>query len=182
MSAQKKKKKRQINLLPQEEFAASTLGRTLKWILSTFRIIVITTEMIVMTAFLSRFYFDAKLTDLNDVVKQKQAIIEAFSQIENDFRDVQQRLKIFSETTTQDKQLTALMGEISSALPNGVFLESVDINEGEINVTGKSPSELLISQFVANVDAISLGDLSITQVNQKESDLSLLSFSIKINQ
>ena len=80
------RKKRQINLLPQEEFAASTLGRVLNWLLTTFRYIVIVTEIVVMTAFLSRFWLDAKSTDLNELIKQKQAVIAASADFEKEFR------------------------------------------------------------------------------------------------
>ena len=60
------KKEPEINLLPQEEFEGSVIGRILKWGLSTFRIIVIIVEMVVMAAFLSRFWLDAKNSDLNE--------------------------------------------------------------------------------------------------------------------
>jgi hypothetical protein len=41
-------KNKAINLLPQEEFDISIIGRTLKWAMGTFRIIVIVTEIVVM--------------------------------------------------------------------------------------------------------------------------------------
>ena len=81
-----RKKSSRINLLPQEEFAASTLGRILAWILSTFRILVIMTELIVILAFLSRFWLDARTTDLNEEIKQylrftAQIAIEEFAKV-----------------------------------------------------------------------------------------------------
>ena len=59
-------KKQQVNLLPEKGFTSTTTGRVLTWILSTFRIIVIVTEIIVMIAFLSRFWLDAQNTDLSE--------------------------------------------------------------------------------------------------------------------
>src|SRR3990167_1085348 len=93
------KEKALINLLPQEEFESSTFGRVLKWLLSSFRIMVIITELVVMTAFLSRFWLDAKTTDLNDSIKQKQAVIESQNNFEKEFRKTQNRLVIFKEVT-----------------------------------------------------------------------------------
>lgn len=78
----RKKKTKAINLLPQEAFAKTTLGRTLTWLLSTFRIIVISVEMVVVVAFLSRFWLDARITDLNDELKQKQAVITSLATFE----------------------------------------------------------------------------------------------------
>ena len=78
-----------INLLPKEEFAASTWGRILTWLLSTFRIIVIFTEVIVMAVFLSRFWLDAKANDLNELLRKNQAILKTTTEFENEFRDIQ---------------------------------------------------------------------------------------------
>ena len=89
-----------INLLPQEEFAASTLGRILAWLLSTFRIIVIFTEVIVMGVFLSRFWLDAKANDLNESLRKNQSILATTTDFENDFRDIQTKLDTFSKVTS----------------------------------------------------------------------------------
>ena len=90
MAAQKGSKL--INLLPQEEFANSTIGRVFTWAMSTFRIIVIGMEMVVMVAFLSRFWLDAINVDLNDIIKQRSAVIAAQSYFEKAFRDLQTRV------------------------------------------------------------------------------------------
>src|SRR3989344_5652085 len=92
----KKEKQKLINLLPQEEFTASTLGRILTWLLSSFRIIVIVSEMVVMGAFVSRFWLDAKNADLSDDIEQKQAVVTSFSDFEQQFRSIQKKLLIFS--------------------------------------------------------------------------------------
>ena len=92
-------KKSEINLLPQEEFASSTLGRVLTWLLSTFRIIVIATEIIVMAVFLSRFWLDAKANDLNELIRKNQAVLGTTVEFENEFRNIQKKLDTFSKTS-----------------------------------------------------------------------------------
>ena len=82
-----RKKQAQVNLLPQEEFAGTTFGRTLRWAMSSFRIIVIATEMIVMLTFLSRFWLDARNADLNDLIKQKSAVLSASADFEKEFKE-----------------------------------------------------------------------------------------------
>ena len=94
-------KNKSINLLPQEEFDTSLLGRTLKWAMGSFRIIVILTEMVVMAAFLSRFWLDAQNSDLNDSIKTATAQIQAQSSFEKEFRGIQQKLTIFKQITGQ---------------------------------------------------------------------------------
>ncbi len=88
-----RKKKRRINLLPQEEFAASILGRVLAWLLSSFRAIVSLTEMTVMIAFLSRFWLDAKSADLNELIRQKQPVIASTSDFEKEEGTIIEKLK-----------------------------------------------------------------------------------------
>ena len=145
-----KKKKELINLLPQEEFAASTLGRILTWLLSTFRMIVIATEMIVMAAFLSRFWLDARNTDLNDEIKQKTAIISSYRQIERDFRDAQTKLSLLSGLTSAPTQNSLLSG-VSEGLPIDVSLTTFSVESGSTQIAGLSLSEQSVAQFIANL-------------------------------
>jgi hypothetical protein len=63
--------KKEINLLPKEEFEKKPLGKFLVWALSIGRYIVIFTELIVILAFLSRFKLDRDLADLNQSVREK---------------------------------------------------------------------------------------------------------------
>ncbi len=85
-------RKSTIELLPQENWEKGTFGRLLKWALTVGRYIVIITELIVILAFLSRFKFDRDLTDLNEKVKQQQAIVQSSAQFEQKFRFLQKQL------------------------------------------------------------------------------------------
>ena len=69
-----------INLIGEEEMAHTPVGRIVAWAVTYGRYIMIGTEIIVLLAFISRFSLDRKLTDLNDEVSQKQAIIDANQQ------------------------------------------------------------------------------------------------------
>lgn len=175
-----RKKRGQINLLPQEEFKASTPGRILAWLMSTFRYIVIITEMVVMGAFLSRFWLDAESNDLNDVITQKTAIIESSSEFENDFKTAQSQLKIVSELTGGDAN-SALLA-ISSHLPQDVVLTAYSLTGNSVKAQGISSSERSIAQFIANLQSNeNLSEISLTQLDTDGNNVALLNFSIKIN-
>ena len=62
--------KKDINLLPREEFEQKTVGRFLIWALTVGRWIVIVTELIVITAFLSRFKLDRDLANLYEKIRE----------------------------------------------------------------------------------------------------------------
>ena len=69
-------------------------GRFLKWSLTAGRYIIILTELVVIMAFMSRFKLDHDLSDLNDAILGKQALLEASSNTEKVLRLTQARLNL----------------------------------------------------------------------------------------
>lgn len=176
----KKKREAQINLLPQEEFASSTLGRILTWLLSTFRIIVIISEMVVMAAFLSRFWLDAQNTDLNDELKQKQAIIASYSSFEKDFRLAQKRLSIFSALTSSSTPPSYYLGALSSFLPDSIILKSFSYTKGEAQIRASGTSEASIIQYLTSLETSNIfKDVAISQISVDEGD-PFINFTVKV--
>lgn len=180
MAAQKNKK-HSINLLPQEEFESSTLGRILKWALSTFRVIVIITEIVVVGAFLSRFWLDARIADLNDAIKQREAVVLASSEFEQEFRNTQEQLRIFSEIADNPSAPGSVLETVSSYLPNDIFLTAFSFLEKEARISGISASERGIAVLIANLEQIEeFEDISLTQLDSVEGEVSQLEFTIRI--
>lgn len=167
-----------INLLPQEEFEASILGRILRWATGSFRIIVILTEMIVMGAFLSRFWLDAQNSDLNDNIKVASAQISAEKDIEDTFRRVQKKLDVF-KVITSPTAFSVKVDSISSKVPADVTLSSVSIDPTGSEIKGSSTSEVGIAQFVSNLQTdtsfktVELGNVGSSQSNQGQTDFSI---------
>jgi hypothetical protein len=118
------RKKEEINLLPQRGFESTTTGRILAWVLSSFRIIVIVTEIIVMVAFLSRFWLDAQNTDLTEELDRKQAVLASSLNFEKEFKDTQKRLEIYSDLTSYKLPKATIASTISQLLPPDIFLTS----------------------------------------------------------
>ncbi len=178
--AKRKKKAVQINLLQKEDFSATTAGRVLSWILSTFRIIVIVTEILVMLAFLSRFWLDAQNTDLNEQIKQKQAVLVASLPFEKDFKDTQARLKVFSDFAEEEGIIADSFATISSRLPPDILLSSIAYIEGGVEIQGFAVNEKSIQQFIVNlydessIEEVTLGKVAFNLENQ------LLSFTLTV--
>ena len=150
MAAQKKQA--QVNLLPQEEFAGTTFGRTLRWAMGSFRIIVIATEMIVMLAFLSRFWLDARNADLNDLIKQKAAVLSASADFEKEFKDTQKKLTIFDALAVEEGAPSSLLGTITTLMPTDILLLSYAFSGEAIQIRGTSQNEISIAQFMVNLE------------------------------
>lgn len=175
------KSQKDINLLPQDEFEATVFGRVLRWALSTFRIIVIATEMIVMLAFLSRFWLDARNSDLDDEIRVREAEIKAQSEFETEFKKTQSKLKIFDALAKEENPVSATLEKITSLIPSDVKLVSYSLSSNSILVKGISGSERSIAQFVANLDSDdTFSEVSLSSVETKLENESLLTFSIQL--
>jgi len=159
------------------------MGRVLTWLLTTFRIIVIVVEMIVMLAFLSRFWLDAKNADLNDEIKQKQAQIEASKNTETQFNQIQEKLKIFSALTAKEKPFTASMDKVTAYIPPDVFINSYDAAAEEIKIAGFSPSERSIAQFITNLESLeNFEEVSLVSVDVGQKYEGLIGFILSVKE
>jgi Tfp pilus assembly protein PilN len=177
MSAQKSKG--QINLLPEAGFEVTSAGRVLSWILSTFRIIVIVTEIIVMIAFLSRFWLDAQNTDLNDEIEEKTAVLTASKNFEREFENTQDKLKIFSELTTSEGKYTQVLSTVTSYLPTDLFLSVLTFKENALEIEGYTSNEISIEQLMVNLSASGkFSEVGIIEVATDPKDPTILTFRL----
>lgn len=171
-----------INLLPQKQFAYTTTGRILGWILSTFRIIVIFTELVVMVAFLSRFWLDAQNSDLDEEIQQKTAILKASQEFETRFRSVQKKLVFVSAVAKHNDILYQLMDTLSTSTPPDITLISITNNSNTVNIEGLTANEKSIQQLIVNLASKdSFEDVSLASLTPSQTDISLMQFQIGAN-
>lgn len=174
-------KNKSINLLPQEEFDASVVGRVLKWAMGTFRIIVIITEMIVMGAFLSRFWLDAQNSDLNEAIKIRTAQVSAQKDFEKQFRGLQTKLNVI-KALAQETKPSDRVNTLTSKIPSDIVLSSVSVSADTTEIKGSAGSELSIAQLVSNLKADSASkSVDLGSISSSESNPSVTLFSIKIS-
>jgi len=173
-----RKRNTEINLLPQKEFEESTFGRALKWLVTTFRYIVIATEMVVMTAFLSRFYLDSRSGDLIDAINQKSAIISSYSSFESQYRATQNKLNAFSNFSGDSSKASPIIEEISSKIPSNVTLTEITIDNSKVLITAQTNDNSSVSSFINSLTSSqNLTNISLFSITQKK-DTASLSFTI----
>ncbi len=169
----------QINLLPQKEFAGTFFGRVLAWIISTFRIIVIVTEILVMAAFLSRFWLDAQNTDLTESMDEKRSIIAASQDFEQQFKDTQDRIHTVSELS-KNLSVSSYLSTITKSVPPDVSLSGLSKLPGELEITAVTTSERSAQQFVTNLQNSGLfNEVSLTDIHSDSENPNLIAFVIK---
>lgn len=172
------KKSKQINLLPQSEFDTSPLGRILKWALSTFRVMVIVTELIVMSAFLSRFWLDAKNSDLNDEINVNKSQVLAYSDIEANLRLYQKKISIAKSLYSQ-KRMSDIVTTVSNAMPAEISLMSITITGKQLEIKALALSEKSVAQFLVNLNnQETISDVNLTQIGSSVENIGATVFTL----
>lgn len=160
----------QINLIPEEAFFITPLGRLVRWSLSVGRYLVICTEIVVIVSFASRFTLDRRVTDLNKEIVQKVAVIDSYSDFEKDFRAAQEKLKQYGELEKQ-RNLAVVFEDLSSVTPPEVQVSSLAIRKNSVAVTGTTVSQSAFNTLINNLylsphfDDVSIGKVTANEDN-----------------
>ncbi|HUV42767.1 MAG TPA: PilN domain-containing protein [Patescibacteria group bacterium] len=160
--------KSKIEFLPQEDWEKTPFGKFLKWLLTVGRYIVVFTELIVILAFISRFKLDRDLTDLYQLIEQKQAIIQASVDFETDFRFLQKQLTSIQGLRKEQLKTNQLLKEISDLTPIDVSFSNLTITGDKVEFKATALSEAGLATFIynlkkspsftnLNIDSLSLG-------------------------
>lgn len=140
-----------INLLGEEGLEHSPWGRILTWATTYGRYIMITTEIVVLLAFISRFSLDRKLTDLKEEIAQKQAIIEANIGFESEFRALQERIRTIKLLTTDQGRPRDILEELQRLVPPDVYFESMTLTDTSLTAKTTAATTAGFSQLLANL-------------------------------
>jgi len=141
-----------INLLGSAKQELSPIGRMIGWITTYGRYIMITTEMIVLVAFISRFSLDRQLTDLKDEIAQKQDIITYNQDLEISFKRTQDALNKIKILLDQQRKPTNAIQILHALLPSGTYFQSLSITNGKITSQVTSLTVQSFSQFLLNLN------------------------------
>lgn len=162
--------KNSINLLPSSQFDQTTTGRILRWLLGTFRMIVIFVELIVIVAFLFRFWIDIQISLLNREIEEKKAIIVSYTDFEKEYRGVLARQDFYKANTENIIHKNKVFSQIGTKIPLDLKLTEVFFDEtnNKISISGESLAEESISQYLAYLKTIpELSTISLVGVNTK---------------
>jgi len=118
-------KKHDINLLVNREPDKSFHEQLLSWAITYGRYIIIITQIMVLTVFFGRFKLDRDFTDLQDLLKQKQAIVQSFAELETEIRRVQEKLSHIA-TIEKDQSLpSSLFAAFATNAPSDARFTSL---------------------------------------------------------
>ncbi|HCM37334.1 MAG: Fimbrial assembly family protein [Candidatus Gottesmanbacteria bacterium GW2011_GWB1_43_11] len=150
-----------INLLPQKDFEKTPLGKLLSWSLSYGRYIIICTEIIVLLAFIYRFSLDRKITDFNDEIDQKSAIIQANQEFEGKFRNLQGRVGQIGGLITDQNLMVQVIHHLEQITPEGIKLTTLNISNTSVSLSASANSNQDLALFIYQLKTSNL----LAQIN-----------------
>jgi len=157
-----------INLLPKDPFFATIPGRILKWALSAGRYIVIFTELVVIISFATRFTLDRQVTDLNQSISNKAAIISSYGQLENNFRIAQNKISSY-EQLKQSNTIVETFADIKEIIPEGILLDDLVISNDTIIASGTTLSQTAFNLLINNLQISSkFHEVAVDKVESNE--------------
>jgi len=169
--------KKELSLLPESENPRSFGARFLKWITTTGRTTIVITELIVISVFISRFWLDRKNSDLSEVVRQKQAIIESATPFVTEFTGLQKRLSYIKNFYSNQPEYSQQISSLISSTPSDLFYNKISVftdEKTEMTVVTTSLSAykeesivVFITNLMLNPD---IDQVNITKIEKKEKE------------
>jgi len=130
-----------INLLPKKHLEEGPFWQqAFHWSLTIGRVIIIGTEIVVLSVFFSRFFLDRQITNLSEETKTKQTIIKTTGQLETRFRKIQDRLAAIKSLKTGQNQYSMTLNELSQRIPEATSLVGVELQKTKLVVSARTPS------------------------------------------
>ena len=179
--------KKEISLLPDEENPNSPSARFLQWITTVGRFVIVFTELIVISAFISRFWLDRKNSDYSDILRQQKAILESTQAFEKEYSLLQQRLKVIKDFYSKTPEYNSKIISLTESTPNDIVYNSLvvenDINRKSIvaNIDLTSYREESIVDFITNLtvnENIQIVDVKSIEKKPKENQYSVKLFLV----
>lgn len=155
---------KKISLLPQEGFEFTTLGRIVTWSLSAGRIIVVVTELIVITAFLSRFWLDRNLTDLNDKIAEQQALIKTYQKFETEWVKAQEKLQKVSELSQNSIPMDKDLKAVTGVIPPNIAVSQLTMDTSTVQISGLTAFEGAVDNLIGNLNSLNIGSVELTNL------------------
>lgn len=142
-----------VNLLPSDRFEYSRVGRFLKWALSTGRHVLMLTELVVIIAFLSRFWFDRSLENLREVRIQKEAIVDSYDQVLQGFLTMQSQLVNVRRILRTQFHPAERLSSIQLLTPRDVRYTNIETSTESATLKGFVPSAPSFSTLLSRLQA-----------------------------
>lgn len=147
--------KREISLLPEGENVNSFSARLTLWLTTVGRFVIVFTELIVIGAFISRFWLDRQNSDLSESIRQQKAIIESTSQFEKDYNLLQRRLSVIKSFYKDQPKYSDKIASLAVGTPPDILYRNLSLIQDPTSKQTRAQFELIAYNETSLVDYIS---------------------------
>jgi len=163
--------KKEISLLPEADNPNSFGAVFFKWLTTVGRWIIVVTELIVILAFISRFWLDRKNSDLSEIVRQQQSILDSTKYFESEYTSFQERLTNIKEAYASQPKYDQYLFSLIKSTPQDLIYDTISTQKNsnnEITATASliSSNEESIVNFVSNL--MLNPDIKTVEINKIE--------------
>lgn len=166
----------EINLIPEDDLESRPGGRFLKWALSWGKKIVVLTELMVVMAFLSRFWLDSEVATQSEEIDRRKTIIQASAEFEKEFRSTKSRIEQIKKATTVPSPVK-IYDTAKTLISSSIAIKQVTINGIKISVQGSGDDKLISSLVAAFKNSPDFEDVILEKVS-KQSTSQTIEFSL----
>ena len=142
--------KKELSLLPDAENPNSLSARAFKWLTTVGRWVIVLTELVVIVAFISRFWLDRKNSDLSEVIRQRQAILASTKGFENEFNSFQKRLAYIRNFYENQPNYDEKINFLVKSTPVDLTYKNISIKQDKKN-----------SEIIINASLVAFNEKSI---------------------
>lgn len=136
-----------VNLLPVDRFEFSPWGRFLVWVLSTGKIVVVLTELVVIAAFLSRFWFDRRLSDLRELRMARTAAVKSMGDVQARWESAQFLAEEINRVNSNNFDASERLNRIQALTPADVEFDSIEISSQSAALRGYTQGSAVFSKL-----------------------------------
>lgn len=168
-------------LRPQSEPKKIAI-KLIQWVLSAGRYLIIFVEILVLTAFVSRFKLDNDISENQDEIDAKIPFVQSFKGNEAIIRKFQSQINFIRNLKPNRTDYIGFMDKIAAQTPGGITLSNMNFtgSAGKISLklTGIAQNNDQLSTFVFGLKSdpsfsgVNLGSISLDQ--------GLINFSIDL--
>lgn len=142
--------KKEISLLPDEHNSSLLSARIIKWAVTVGRYVIVFTELIVIGAFISRFWLDRKNSDLSEIVRQQKAILESTHAFEEEYILLNNRLTAIKQLYSSQPDYGPGINSLVNSTPREITYKSLTVQKDQ----NSSDVQLELSVFAYQENSI----------------------------
>jgi len=129
--------KKEITLLSNVDNPNLLSKKIFNWLFYVVRYVLVFTELVVIVAFLSRFTLDPKNSDLSDAMRQKKAILTVYSDFENEYNLLNQKLQTISTLYNKQPLYSPYLLALAQSTPQDVVFKTLTIKNTTVDITAQ---------------------------------------------